>query len=377
VTRSVLVVGAGFAGAVHARELAEAGYAVQVIDRRPHVAGNAYDEDVASGQRIHRYGPHLFHTGNQTVIDWITRFATFVPYEHRVQALLADGSVVPLPINRSTINAVFGVRLGTDDAVRDFLRRQAADIAAPANAAEYLNARIGRTLTDLFFRPYSRTMWGLDLEAMDAAVVKRISLRTDEEERYFPADRFQGLPMGGYAALFARILDHANIRVALGTPFDRAMLAGQAHCFNSMAIDEYFENTYGALPYRSIRFHHATPDAGYAVGTAAQVNYTVAGRFTREIDWSRLPGHQRQDTGRKTITREEPCDDRDNAMERYYPVKTSDGRYDAAYRRYQALSEQDGRVSFIGRCGTYRYLDMHQVISQSLAGVRAWIAANG
>jgi len=376
-TRSILVVGAGFAGAVYARTLAEAGYAVDVIDRRPHIAGNAYDEAVATGQRVHRYGPHLFHTSNQAVIGWITRFAAFVPYEHRVQALLADGRAVPLPINRRTINTVFGLRLATDAAVRDFLRQEAVPVAQPANAAEHLNAQIGPRLTDLFFRPYTRKMWGLELEELAAAVVKRVPLRTDEEDRYHPAARFQGLPRDGYAALFARILDHGSIRVTLGTPFDKTMLAGRAHCFNSMAIDEYFGEAYGPLPYRSLRFHHAAVDVGYACGETVQVNHTDAGRFTREIDWSRLPGHQLRATGRKTVTSEEPCDDRDNGMERYYPVKTSDGRFDAVYCRYKELAAQDGRISFIGRCGTYRYLDMHQVISQSLAGARAWIAANG
>jgi UDP-galactopyranose mutase len=375
-TRSVLIVGAGFAGAVHARELAEVGYAVQVIDRRPHIAGNAYDEAVTTGQRLHRYGPHLFHTSNQMVIDWITRFADFVPYEHRVQALLPCGGVTPLPVNRRTINTVFGTNLRTEDDVRDFLRRQAVPIARPANAAEHLMAHIGRTLTDLFFRPYSEKMWGLDLEEMSAAVVKRIPVREDDEDRYFPSDRFQAMPRDGYAALFERVLDHPNISVALSVAFDRAMLAGHAHCFNSMAIDAYFDDVFGPLPYRSLRFHHMRVAADYALGSAVQVNFTDTGPFTRETDWSRLPAHRLRETGNKTVTREEPCDYRDNGMERYYPVKTSDGRFDAAYARYRALAAKDGRVSFIGRCGTYQYLDMHQVINQSLMSARAWIAAH-
>jgi UDP-galactopyranose mutase len=373
---TILVVGAGFAGATYARELAEAGLAVQLIDRRPHIAGNAFDEVGETGQRIHRYGPHLFHTSNQMVVDWITRFGDFVPYEHRVQARLPTGALVPLPINRQTINAVFDVALQTEAEVQDFLRRQAVPVANPANAAEYLAAHIGRVLTDLFFRPYTRKMWELDLEDMDAAVVKRIPLRTDDEDRYFPTDIFQALPRDGYTALVHAILDHPNIRILLSETFDPSMLAGIAHCFNSMPIDEYFDNAYGPLPYRSIRFHNDERPAEYALGSAATVNYTDNGRFTRQTDWSRLAAHQIRDTGRKTITREEPCDYRDNRMERYYPVKTSDGRYDAAYRRYKELASRQKKVSFIGRCGTYQYLDMHQVINQSLIGVRAWIAAN-
>ena len=374
--RPILVVGAGFAGATYARELAENGFHVDVIDRRQHIAGNAYDETTATGVRIHRYGPHLFHTSNERVVEWLTSFGAFVPYEHRVQAELADGRCVPLPVNRRTIEAVFGVRLATAAAVEAFLRRQAIRNDAPANAAEYLNAHIGVTLTDLFFRPYTKKMWALDLEELDAAVVRRIPIRTDDEDRYFPMDRFQMLPRDGYTQLFKSILDHPAIRVTLGQPFERAMVGSYVHCFNSMPIDEYFEHAFGPLPYRSIRFHHEERPAGYARGEATTINFTDTERFTRETDWSRLPAHRIEPGPLKTVTREEPCDYTENNLERYYPVKTSDGRYDKVYRRYKDLADGIGNLTFIGRCGTYQYLDMHQVINQSLAGVREWVARN-
>jgi UDP-galactopyranose mutase len=152
VSKPILVVGAGFAGSTYARELAEHGFSVDVIDKRPHIGGNAYDEVAPSGVRIHKYGPHLFHTNNEEVVLWLTRFGAFVPYQHKVQAELADGSCVPLPINRRTINAVFGTSLKDEDEVRAFLAKQAVPIATPGNAAEYLYANIGKTLTELFFR---------------------------------------------------------------------------------------------------------------------------------------------------------------------------------------------------------------------------------
>jgi UDP-galactopyranose mutase len=375
-SKTVLVVGAGFAGAVYARTLAERGWHVAVIDRRPHVAGNAYDQVDATGTRIHRYGPHLFHTNNERVVTWLTRFGVFVPYEHRVRAELPDGRCVPLPINRQTINAVFGVHLSGPDAVRDFLAAQAEPHPAPASAADHLHAHIGRRLTDLFFRPYTRKMWALDLEELDAAVVRRIPLRFDDEDRYFPGEAFQMLPRDGYTRLVEAILDHPAIRVTLGVAFDRSMVRACAHCFNSMAIDEYFDNCLGPLPYRSIRFHHLSVPAEYARGDATTLNYTDDGPLTRETDWSRLPGHAARADGARTITREEPCDYRDNDLERYYPVKTTDGRYDAVYRRYRALAAREGDVTFIGRCGTYQYLDMHQVINQSLAGAELWADGN-
>jgi UDP-galactopyranose mutase len=372
--RPILIVGAGFAGATYARVLAEAGWDIHVIDRRPHIGGNAYDEVAPSGVRIHRYGPHLFHTANAAVVDWLSRFTRFVPYQHKVRARLPDGRTVPLPVNRQTINTVFGLALDTPDRIAAFLRSQAAAIPAPANAAEHLNASIGPVLTDTFFRPYTRKMWARELEDMDAAVVRRVALRHDDEDRYFPTDPFQVMPEHGYTALFTAILDHPRITVSTGTAFTPAMRAGHAHCFNSMPIDEYFDTRFGPLPYRSLRFHHRevpreTPTE------AAVVNFTDTGPYTRETDWTWLPNHIARPGPAKTLTIEEPCAPEDNAMERYYPVKTSDGSAEALLARYRDLAAADDAMTFIGRCGTFQYLDMDQVINQSLMGARRWLAA--
>jgi UDP-galactopyranose mutase len=376
VMQRILVVGAGFAGATYARELAECGHLVDVIDRRDHIGGNAFDETLANGIRVHRYGPHLLHTNNERVINWLTRFGEFVYYKHRVTALLPDSrTLVPLPINRRTVNAVFGLELRDEGEVRAFLARQAAKCERPRNAAEYLASRIGTELTDLFFRPYTKKMWALDLEDMDAAVVKRIPLRFDDEDHYFPEDRFQMMPRNGYTAIVEQILDHPGIRVVVSTPFEKTMLADYGFCFNSMPIDEYFDAAYGALPYRSIRFRHREEPFEAGIGETSVVNFTDASPYTRQTDWSRIPCHVQQHTGMKTVTREEPCDYADNNLERYYPVKTSDGRYQAVYEKYKKLASREPRLRFIGRCGTYQYLDMDQVINQSLLGVRAWLAS--
>lgn len=371
----ILVVGAGFAGAVYARTLADRGLRVDVIDRRSHVGGNASDEISSTGVRIHRYGPHLFHTNLEPIVRWVERFGKFVPYEHRVQAMLPDGRFAPLPVNRHTINIVFDVALSEAKQVETFLATQTIPCAQPRNAAEYLYSRIGTTLTELFFRPYTQKMWDLALEDMDAGVVRRIPIRYDDEDRYFPNDSFQILPARGYTALFANILDHDLIRVSLNTGFEHGMVRDYRHCFNSMAIDEYFGESFGPLPYRSIRFHHRGEPFSYALGTTSVVNFTDERPFTRQTDWSRLPEHGTQ-LSRKTITLEQPCDYRDNDFERYYPVKTSDGQNDAIYRSYLNRAAQEPRMSFIGRCGTYQYLDMHQVINQSLKGAQEWLAQN-
>lgn len=373
VEKRVLVVGAGFAGSVYARSLAEAGIPVLLIDRRPHVAGNAYDEVGPDGVRVHMYGPHIFHTSNERVVRWVTRFARFQPYQHKVAAALPDGRFVPLPITRATVNAVFGTRLSSADETKAFLSAQAEGFDEVRNAAEHLHATIGRVLTDLFFRPYTRKMWALDLEDLDPAVVRRIPLRFDDDDRYFPDDSFQGFPEGGYARLFEAILDHPNITVRVATSFEHAMLPEFDHCFNSMPIDEFFACDEGPLPYRSIRFHSRS-EAVDGADMRAVINFTDDGPYTRRTDWQAFPGHRATETGRTTLTYEEPCDYRENGMERYYPVRASDDRFESLYRRYRQRSEARRDVTFIGRCGTYRYLDMHQVINQSLAGAQAFIA---
>ena len=371
---AVLVVGAGFAGAVYARTLAEAGFAVHVIDRRPHIGGNAADFVDANGVRVHRYGPHLFHTNATHVFDWVQRFSPFTPYRHRVRARLPDGRLVPLPVNRDTINVVFDARLQTEEEAAAFLRVQSVPIAQPRNAAEHLRSRIGDVLTDLFFRPYTRKMWALELEDLDASVVKRLPIRFDCSDLYFPDDRHQALPRDGYSALFETLLRHPGITVALGVTYAAGMERDYVFCFNSMAIDEFFGCALGELPYRSLRFDHRTVGDWDAEPWSVR-NYTDSGRFTREAWWHCLPDHLVVETGRRTVTVEEPCDYRDNGNERYYPVKTADQRYQTLYRAYRDLADALPNMAFIGRCGTYQYLDMDQVINQSLAGARRWLEA--
>ncbi len=370
--KPVLVVGAGFAGACYARTLAEAGYTVVVIDGRPHIGGNAYDEIDQNGNRIHRYGPHLFHTNNEQVVNWVKRFGEWTQYEHRVEALLADGRLAPLPVNRTTINTIFGASLTDEREVEAFLQRIAIPCETPRNAAEHLYSKIGSELTDLFFRPYTKKMWLMDLEQVDISVVSRVPIRYDDEDRYFPNDKFQILPTHGYTKIFEKIFDHPNISVNLNQNFDKAMEVDYLHCFNSMPIDVYFDHAMGELPYRSIKFHHKTQDEA-ADWNCSVVNFTDTGAFTRETAWYLLPHHRQPDGTGYSHTLEEPCDYKDNNLERYYPVKTADMRYQKIYKKYAEAAETLPHISFIGRCGTYQYLDMHQVINQSLMGAEKWL----
>lgn len=327
-SHKVLVVGCGFSGAVIARVLAENNLQVDIVDRREHIGGNAYDLLNEQGIRIHKYGPHLFHTSNEKVVRWLSRFTEWLSYKHRVKALLADGRHVTLPVNKET-----------------------ADMVGHEN------------IIDVFFRPYTRKMWGIELEQLDSSILERVPVRDDFNEFYFPNDSFQALPKDGYTALFQRMLDHPRIRISLGVAFHKSMEAEYNHVFNSMPIDEYFDYELGELPYRSIKFHHLTLPMPAALPVAT-VNFTHDGPYTRVTEWKKLPGHGDSMT-HTALTFEEPCDYKDNQMERYYPVKDRGGVNLERYRQYKA--KVPGHMTFMGRCGQYAYLDMHQAISSALA----------
>jgi len=366
----VLVVGAGFSGSVVARQLADAGVEhIQVIDRRDHVAGNAYDPvHPDTGGRFHQYGPHIFHTNDQGVVDYLSRFTQWLPYQHRVRAILPGGADAPMPINRDTLQAHYGTALPSEQAMQDFLARVREPVDNPRNAQEYLYGIYGRELTQLFFGNYTYKMWGLTLAETPVSVVARLPVRYGDEANYFD-DAFQMMPRDGYHSLVSAMLEHERIAVALSCPFDRSMEAGYDHVFNSMPIDEYFDNAFGPLPYRSIRFEHRFDEPfAHAVPT---VNFTDTGRYTRKTAWPLYPGCGGE-VGRH-VTYEVPCSYEDNGFERYYPIKTVDGWPQRRYKQYEALAREQPNMTFIGRCGQYIYYDMHQVVANSLGIARRFL----
>lgn len=367
--KRALVVGAGFAGGVVARELADSGaWTVEVIDQRDHIAGNAYDPVGMDGLRVHQYGPHIFHTNHQEVVDYLSRFTDWMPYRHRVEALVAGVGYVPFPITRTTLHRLYGIPLATAEDMRAFLERVRTRHPSPANARQAVENTYGVELTELFFARYSRKMWGMDLDALPPAVVARLPVRYDDNPAYFD-DRFQMMPARGYLGLFERLLDHPAIRVTLGTAFAATMERGFDHVFTSMPIDVYFGECFGPLPYRSIRFHHErVPGHRQPVPT---VNRTDASPITRETDWRLYPGGG--DAAVPLVTREEPCSYEDNGFERYYPVRTVDGAPQARYQQYRARAQALAKVTFIGRCGQYVYFDMHQVVANSRTIARRFL----
>lgn len=364
-----LIVGAGFSGAVMAERLANAGERVLVIDRRPHIAGNAYDCYDEAGVLIHKYGPHIFHTNAHAVADYLSRFTAWRAYEHRVQAYV-DGQLLPIPINLDTVNRLYGLSLSEAE-LEAWYEAQAEPAGEIRTSEDVVVSKVGRELYEKFFRGYTRKHWGLDPSELDKSVTARVPVRTNRDDRYF-TDSFQAMPLDGYTAMFARMLDHPLIDVRLRTEFKTARAET---IFGGLVftgpVDEYFDYRFGRLPYRSLRFEHVTYDRAFVqpVGT---VNYPQTEEYTRVSEYKHMTG---QVSSRTTLTYEYPCAEGDP----YYPVPRPQNA--ALYRRYEALAQAERDVVFVGRLATYRYLNMDQVAAQALAafarlnGEQSWKAA--
>ncbi len=357
----VLVVGAGFAGAVLAERLAAgSGRRVLVVDRRPHVGGNAYDHHDAAGLLVHKYGPHIFHTNSTDVVDYLSRFTRWRPYEHRVLASLR-GTLVPMPINRTTLNRVFGLTLTTEAETAAFLAARAEPLAEIRTAEDAVVAQVGRELYGLFFQGYTRKQWGLDPSALDRTVTQRVPTRTNTDDRYF-TDTFQAMPADGYTRMFEAMLDHPSIRVELGADHaDVRREAAAAHTIFTGPIDAFFDHRFGPLPYRSLTFRHETHDRRrfQPVGVVNFPDEAVP--HTRITEYKHLTG---QVNARTSITYEIPSAEGDP----YYPIPRPENQ--ALFKRYEALARECPDVSFVGRLATYRYYNMDQVVGQALATYR-------
>ena len=350
-----LVVGAGFAGSIVAERLANAGRQVLIIDKRPHVAGNAYDEYDAHGVLIHRYGPHIFHTNAPRVVEYLSQFTAWRPYEHRVLAEV-DGELLPMPINCDTVNRLYNLDL--DEAGVQAFFEKVREPRNPIRTSEdvVLNS-VGRDLYEKFFMNYTRKQWGLDPSELAAGVAARIPVRTNTDDRYF-TDSHQVMPLHGYTRMFERMLDHPNIRVEVGVDFDTIRDQVQAgHIVYTGPIDAYFNYCFGRLPYRSLRFEHehlADTEQYQTVGT---VNYPNRHAYTRITEFKHLTGQEHPGT---SIVREYPEAEGDP----YYPIPRPEN--EALFKRYQALAEQEANVSFVGRLAQYRYYNMDQVAAAAL-----------
>lgn len=356
-----VVVGAGFAGSVLAERLAAGlGKRVLLVDRRPHIGGNAYDEYNADGVLMHRYGPHIFHTNSEDVAAYLSRFTRWRPYEHRVLARTSAG-LLPMPINRTTLNGLYGLNLTSDDEAAAFLASRAEPVASVRTSEDVVISAIGRDLYERFFRGYTRKQWGLDPSELDKSVTARVPTRVNTDDRYF-TDSFQAMPAAGYTRMFEAMVDHPNITVETGVDWED--VRGETvfdHVVYTGPIDDYFDQRFGALPYRSLRFRHETHDQEWfqPVGT---VNYPAEDvPYTRVSEYKHITGQSHRKT---TITYEHPSATGDP----YYPIPRPENQ--ALYKRYEALALAERGVTFVGRLASYRYYNMDQVVGQALATFR-------
>ncbi|MBW3625613.1 MAG: UDP-galactopyranose mutase [Armatimonadetes bacterium] len=351
-----LIVGAGFAGSVLAERLAsQSGKKVLLIDRRNHIGGNAYDHYNDDGILVHKYGPHIFHTNSERVFEYLTQFTEWRPYEHRVLAHV-DGQLVPIPINRTTVNELYGLNLQTEEECQAFFDTRAEPREQTLTSEDVVVSKVGWELYTKFFRGYTRKQWGLDPSELDAQVTARVPTRTNTDDRYF-TDTFQAMPLHGYTRMFERMLDHPNIHIMINTdyrevkesvPYKELIFTGP--------IDEYFDYCYGKLPYRSLEFKHETLDEEQALPVAV-VNYPNDHDYTRVTEFKHLTGQDHRKTG---VVYEYPRAEGDP----YYPIPKPE--CNALYQKYKVLADATSDVHFVGRLATYKYYNMDQVVAQAL-----------
>ena len=351
-----LVVGAGFAGSVIAERLAAgSGKTVLIIDKRPHIGGNAYDHYDEHGILIHKYGPHIFHTNSRDVFEYLSRFTEWRPYQHRVRASI-DGQLVPIPINLDTINQLYGTSFNSFQ-LQEFFDSVAEQREEIRTSEDVIISKVGRELYEKFFRNYTRKQWGLDPSQLDSSVIARIPVRTTRDDRYF-TDTYQAMPLHGYTRMFERMLAHPKIKIMLNTdyheiegsiPYSQVVFTGP--------IDEYFDFRFGKLPYRSLEFKFETINTPRHQPVAV-VNYPNDYAFTRVTEIKHITGQEHPKT---TLVAEYPKAEGDP----YYPVPRPENA--VLYKRYQELANATEGVYFVGRLATYKYYNMDQVVAQALA----------
>ena len=362
------MVGAGLSGAVIGRKLAEAGHLITVCDERNHIAGNCYTErDTDTGVLVHVYGPHIFHTDDEDVWSYVNRFENFLPFVNRVKTT-SGGRVYLLPVNLHTINQFFGKTLRPEEA-RDFIKSVAdSSIEEPATFEEQALKFVGRDLYEAFFKGYTVKQWGCSPTELPASILKRLPVRFNYDDNYF-FHRFQGMPENGYTEMVDKILTHERIEVKLNHPFTRSDAHAFDHVFYSGPLDGYFDFELGRLGYRTLDFERFYHDGDYQ--GCAVMNYGDL-----EVPYTRITEHKHfspWETHQKSICYREfsrACAEGDIP---YYPIRMANEK--ALLERYVERAAGEQQVTFVGRLGTYRYLDMDVTIREALDTADAYLGS--
>jgi len=354
-----LIVGAGFAGSVLAERLAtQLGKTVLIVERRNHIAGNAYDHYDRAGVLVHDYGPHYFRTNSQRIVDYLSQFTDWQPTEYKILSW-TDGRFWNFPINLNTFEQLIG-HPSTSEEMEAQLAEWRVPIDNPKNSEEVIVSQVGWKLYEMFFKNYTRKQWQRNAKDLDPSVCGRIPIRTNRDDRYL-AEKFQALPKDGYTAMFERILANPKIEVRLNTDYrDAREQVRYDHLIFTGPIDEYYDHCFGHLLYRSLRFEPETLAQEY-FQPAMQVNYPNDHDFTRIVE---IKHATRQKLPATTIVREYP-QDYGLGREPYYPIPAPDAK--ALYQKYADRAAQEKKVSFVGRLATYRYYNMDQVVGTALS----------
>jgi len=357
--KNIAIVGAGFSGAVIANELAKAGCQISVFDTRDHLGGNCHtSRDAQTGVMAHVYGPHIFHTSNEKVWNYVQQFDEFMPFVNRVKAV-SQGRVFSLPINLMTINAFFGKAFSPTEAEAFTAEIGDKSITDPHTFEEQAMRFVGKDLYEAFFKGYTQKQWGLHPSELPASILKRLPVRFNYDDNYY-ASKFQGMPKNGYTHIVERMLKHQNISVNLNTLFDRTQVDHYDHVFYSGPIDTWFGYSEGRLGYRTLDFvaeRHMGDYQGNPV-----INYC-----DQDVPYTRISEHKHfapWEQNEQTLIYKEYsrlCDEGDTP---YYPIRLVKDK--AQLTKYVQLAKLEKKTTFVGRLGTYRYLDMHVTIEEAL-----------
>lgn len=359
----IIIVGAGISGAVLAERYASRGKKVLILEKRNHIAGNCYDYINEDGILISKYGAHLFHTNYEDVWKYIHRFAKWYPYEHRVLASV-DGKLVPIPVNITTVNMLFGLSLSTEQEMQEWLLRHTIQNDNPQNGEEAALSRVGPVLYEKMFKQYTKKQWDKYPSQLDASVLNRIPVRTNFDDRYF-SDKYQALPEGGYTKLFEKMLNHSNITIKLNTDFFavRDSVKDCEKLFYTGPIDQFFDFKYSVkkkLEYRSINFVFETHDKEFYQENSV-INYPNEHEYTRIVEYKHFTKQQHPKT---TISKEFSVDYDPDINEPYYPVPNPENQ--AIYDMYKKEADKLTDIYFVGRLANYKYFNMDQAFKNAL-----------
>jgi UDP-galactopyranose mutase len=350
-----VIVGAGLAGLTVAERIANVlDEKVLVIEKRNHIGGNVYDSYNEEGILIHNYGPHIFHTNDKEVYDYLSQFTKWNDFWHRVLTYV-DGNLIPMPITVETINKLYNLNLDCSQ-VEEFLKKQAVSLDEIRTSKDVALSKVGQDIYEKIFENYTKKQWGIDPAELDTSVISRIPIRLNRDTRYF-ADRYQGMPAQGYTKLCEKLIANKNIKILLNTDY-REVIKDITYdtLIYTGATDEFYEYKHGKLSYRSVNFVFETYDCD-RFQEAPVVNYPNDYDYTRITEYKQLTWQQHRKT---TISKEFPSAE----GEPYYPFPTKECK--AQFALYEEEMKKEDKVIFLGRLAEYRYYNMDGVVRRAL-----------